>query len=71
VAWTTLYIYIFNESEPFRYVNDNQLKQSRDPDHYEEKLELDYVLPHDLIISWRIPDGMMVVLDTKASVSIF
>lgn len=62
---------LFPWSRVFVYVEDEELRNGRDPDNYGEECRLDYIKKTDLALCSGTRDGMSVVLDTVESTCIF
>lgn len=54
-------------SRPYCYLDDGELRCSRDPERVLHRCRPDYLLPTDLALSFNPRDGMSVVIDTKES----
>lgn len=62
-------LFLFPESRPFYYLDDQELRAGRDPELADtmESPRLDYLLPQDIAFTCGIRYGEAIVLDTKES----
>lgn len=59
---------LFPWSRVFVYLEDDELRNGRDPDHYGAECRLDYIKDTDIALCSGTRDGISVVLDTAESV---
>jgi hypothetical protein len=58
--------HLFPRSIAYSFLQDDDIVASRDPIEPEE-VQLHYILPHDIALSYNFRDGMALVLDTEDS----
>lgn len=63
--------FLFPGSRAYSFLRDHDIKESRDPQCNGDNPRLDYLLGHDIALSTNLRDGMILILDTKASVYLF
>jgi hypothetical protein len=56
----------------FVYLEDDQIRDVRDPEHWEfQEPKLDSLLPHEIALSCSTDEGSHLILDTKKSEFLF
>lgn len=68
----TVYGYhLFPSSMGYSFLRDDDIVESRDPENGGVRgVRLNYLLSHDVALSHCLRDGMILILDTKASMSL-